>query len=120
MGGEVVHDYDPPCSQAQGEDLVKVGLTYLAVGGVLHRQRSPLIPSIQMLTSRVVFFPRLRDPQQGTRSPRRDRAPRGKREVFAAISSTKTNRAESALSENVTLQRTLRHSSRPVAPTLRF
>src|SRR5215217_2435470 len=60
-----------------------------------------------MLASRVVFFPRLWGTEQCARSPRRDHARKTEREVFAPISSTKTNRCGSELSETVTLQRRL-------------
>jgi hypothetical protein len=73
-----------------------------------------------MLASRVVFFPRLRDTEQCTCSLRRDQARKGERELSAPISSTKTNRSGSELSETVTLQRTLHHSPRSAALTLCF
>ena len=78
------------------------------------------MPSILMLESKVVFGPRLQGTEQYTRCPRRDQARRTQREVFAPISSTKTNRSGSTLCETITLQAALRNSSRSSAPTLRF
>jgi hypothetical protein len=79
------------------------------------------MPSMLMLESRVVFGPRLRGTEQYARCPRRDQARRTQREMFAPISSTKTNRLGSTLSDTITLQEAaLRNSSRSSAPTLRF
>jgi hypothetical protein len=78
------------------------------------------MPSMLMLASRVVFGPRLRGTEQYARCPRRDQARRTEREMFAPISSTKTNSSGSTLSETITLQAALQNSSRSSAPTVRF
>ena len=73
-----------------------------------------------MLESKVVFGPRLRGTEHHALSPRRDQAYSGESEVLVPISSTKTNRFGSTLSETISLQAALKNSSRSTAPTLRF
>ena len=97
---------------------MKVSKTILVVAPSTARQGP--IPSMLMLASSVVFFPQLRGTEQYARSPRGDHARSTKREAFAPISSTKTNRWGSSLSETITLQAALRNSSRSSAPTPRF
>jgi hypothetical protein len=75
------------------------------------------IPSKVMLASSVTFFPQLRGALHGARSPLRDQAYSGAREMFAPISSTNTSRAASIAPATKARQAALRNSSRSPAPT---
>src|SRR5215210_597682 len=70
-----------------------------------------------MLAKSVTFAPQLRGTLACARSPRRDQAYRGVREVLVPISSTKTKRSGLVAAATITPQATLKNSSRSLAPT---
>ena len=73
-----------------------------------------------MLASSVVLGPRLRGTEQRALSPLGDQAYSGRREVLAPISSTNTSRSVPTPPATVTFQAALSHSSRSIAPIVRF
>jgi hypothetical protein len=75
------------------------------------------IPSEVMLASSVTFFPQLRGVLHGARSPLRNQAYNGDREMFVPISSTNTSRTVSIAPATKAHQAALRNSSRSPAPT---
>jgi hypothetical protein len=75
------------------------------------------IPLTLMLAKSVTFAPQLRGTLACARSPRRDQAYWGVREVLVPISSTKTKRSGLVAAATITRQAALKNSSLSLAPT---